>query len=68
MSCRSRLGNQAPDPQTIAIAASLLVLGATFFIADGVQVVAASAPRGPNEHARAALVCRGELLADRHRG
>ena len=43
------LGSQAPDPQTIAIAASLLVLGATFFIADGVQVVAASALRGLND-------------------
>ena len=43
------LGSQAPDPQTVAIAASLLVLGATFFIADGVQVVAASALRGLND-------------------
>jgi len=34
------LGADAPDPQTVALAASLLVLGATFFIADGVQTVA----------------------------
>jgi MATE family multidrug resistance protein len=38
-----------PDPETLAIAASLLVLGASFFIADGVQVVAASSLRGLND-------------------
>ena len=39
----------APDPQTVALAASLLVLGATFFIADGVQTIAAGALRGLND-------------------
>ena len=43
------LGRDAPDPQTVALAASLLVLGATFFIADGVQTVAAGALRGLND-------------------
>src|SRR3954449_13116570 len=40
------LGSDAPDPQTVALAASLLVLGASFFIADGVQTIAAGSLRG----------------------
>jgi len=36
----------APDPQTVALASSLLVLGATFFIADGIQTIAAGSLRG----------------------
>src|SRR5207244_2448100 len=43
------LGSEAPDPQTAALAASLLVLGASFFIADGVQTVAAGSLRGLND-------------------
>jgi MATE family, multidrug efflux pump len=43
------LGRDAPDPQTVALAASLLVLGATFFIADGVQTIAAGSLRGLND-------------------
>jgi len=43
------LGRGAPDPQTVALAASLLVLGASFFLADGVQVVAAGSLRGLND-------------------
>jgi MATE family multidrug resistance protein len=43
------LGWDAPDRQTVALAASLLVLGATFFIADGTQTVAAGALRGLND-------------------
>jgi len=43
------LGRDAPDPQTLALASSLLVLGASFFIADGVQTVAAGALRGLND-------------------
>ena len=43
------LGTQSPDPQTVALAASLLVLGASFFIADGVQTVAAGSLRGLND-------------------
>ena len=43
------LGSQAPDPQTVALAASLLVLGASFFIADGVQTIAAGSLRGLND-------------------
>jgi multidrug resistance protein, MATE family len=43
------LGFDAPDPQTVALAASLLVLGATFFIADGVQTTAAGSLRGLND-------------------
>ena len=43
------LGRDAPDPQTVALASSLLVLGATFFIADGVQTVAAGSLRGLND-------------------
>ena len=40
---------RAPDPQTLALAASLLVLGACFFIFDGVQTVAAGSLRGLND-------------------
>lgn len=43
------LGSDAPDPQTVTLAASLLVLGASFFIADGVQTVAAGSLRGLND-------------------
>ncbi|HKS61239.1 MAG TPA: MATE family efflux transporter, partial [Xanthobacteraceae bacterium] len=43
------LGRDAPDPHTLALASSLLVLGASFFIADGVQTVAAGALRGLND-------------------
>lgn len=43
------LGSEAPDPQTAALAASLLLLGASFFIADGVQTVAAGSLRGLND-------------------
>jgi multidrug resistance protein, MATE family len=43
------LGSEAPDPQTVALAASLLVLGASFFIADGVQTIAAGSLRGLND-------------------
>lgn len=43
------LGRDAPDPQTVTLAASLLVLGASFFIADGVQTVAAGSLRGLND-------------------
>jgi MATE family multidrug resistance protein len=42
------LGNGA-DARTIALAASLLMLGATFFIADGVQTIAIGALRGIND-------------------
>src|SRR5262249_48812618 len=37
------LGRDAPDPATVALAASLLLVGASFFIADGAQTVAAGA-------------------------
>jgi MATE family multidrug resistance protein len=43
------LGWDAPDPQTVSLVAALLVVGATFFIADGVQTVAAGALRGLND-------------------
>jgi MATE family multidrug resistance protein len=43
------LGSDAPDPQTVTLAAALLVLGASFFIADGVQTVAAGSLRGLND-------------------
>jgi MATE family multidrug resistance protein len=43
------LGRDAPDPGTVALAGSLLVVGATFFIADGTQTVAAGALRGLND-------------------
>ena len=43
------LGWDAPDPQTVALTASLLVLGATFFIMDGAQTIAAGALRGLND-------------------
>ena len=43
------LGWDAPDPQTVALTASLLVLGASFFIMDGAQTVAAGALRGLND-------------------
>jgi MATE family multidrug resistance protein len=43
------LGLESPDPQTVALAASLLVLGASFFIFDGVQAIAAGSLRGLND-------------------
>ena len=43
------LGSDAPDPQTVALAASLLVLGACFFLADGIQTIAAGSLRGLND-------------------
>jgi MATE family multidrug resistance protein len=44
------LGASALDAKaTISLAATLLLLGATFFIADGVQTVAAGALRGLND-------------------
>jgi len=43
------LGWDAPDPQTVALVASLLVLGASFFIMDGAQTIAAGALRGLND-------------------
>jgi MATE family multidrug resistance protein len=42
------LGSGA-DPQTVALAALLLLVGATFFIADGTQTIAAGALRGLND-------------------
>jgi multidrug resistance protein, MATE family len=42
------LGNSA-DAQTVALTATLLLLGATFFIADGTQTIAAGALRGLND-------------------
>jgi multidrug resistance protein, MATE family len=43
------LGHDAPDPATVALAAALLLLGASFFVADGAQTVAAGALRGLND-------------------
>jgi MATE family multidrug resistance protein len=44
------LGPAAPEAaETAGLAAKLLVLGASFFIADGVQAVAAGALRGLND-------------------
>jgi MATE family multidrug resistance protein len=44
------LGQEATvESETVALAATLLVLGATFFITDGVQSVAAGALRGLND-------------------
>jgi multidrug resistance protein, MATE family len=44
------LGEEAAAAsETVALAATLLVLGATFFISDGVQAVAAGALRGLND-------------------
>jgi len=42
-------GRDAADPATVALAASLLMFGASFFIADGVQTIAAGALRGLND-------------------
>jgi MATE family multidrug resistance protein len=39
----------APTDATLLLAATLLLLGASFFIADGVQTVAAGALRGLND-------------------
>jgi MATE family multidrug resistance protein len=52
------LGRAAPEPQTVALAASLLVLCASFFIADGIQTIAAGALRGLND-TRVPLVFAG---------
>jgi MATE family multidrug resistance protein len=43
------LGRDAPDPETVSLAALLLLVGATFFIADGTQTVAVGALRGLND-------------------
>jgi MATE family multidrug resistance protein len=43
------LGWGSADPQTVALAATLLLLGASFSIADGTQTVAAGALRGLND-------------------
>lgn len=43
------LGDVAATSETITLAATLLVLGATFFITDGAQSVAAGALRGLND-------------------
>lgn len=44
------LGQESADiAGTVALAATLLVVGATFFIADGVQTIAAGALRGLND-------------------
>jgi MATE family multidrug resistance protein len=43
------LGRDAPDPETIALAAALLMLGASFFMADGAQTITAGALRGLND-------------------
>ena len=43
------LGRDAPDEGTVALAASLLLFGASFFIADGAQTIAAGSLRGLND-------------------
>jgi len=43
------LGSSADDGATAALAATLLVVGATFFVADGVQTIGAGALRGLND-------------------
>jgi MATE family multidrug resistance protein len=53
------LGTEAPAAsETMALAATLLVLGATFFITDGAQSVAAGALRGLND-TRVPLIIAG---------
>lgn len=42
-------GDAANASETIALAATLLVVGATFFVADGVQTIGAGALRGLND-------------------
>lgn len=43
------LGRDSPDEATVALAASLLLFGASFFIADGAQTIAAGSLRGLND-------------------
>jgi MATE family multidrug resistance protein len=43
------LGRDAPDQGTVALAASLLLFGASFFIADGAQTITAGSLRGLND-------------------
>ena len=60
------LGSETTDKtQTAALAATLLVVGASFFIADGMQTVAQGALRGLNDTAHAAALFAHLLLADR---
>ena len=59
------LGDGAGAAETMALAATLLVLGATFFITDGAQTVAAGALRGLERHARAAAHRGLQLLGRR---
>ena len=51
--------------QIVALASFLLVIGATFFIADGVQTIAAGALARAERYPRAAAVLGDQLLADR---
>jgi multidrug resistance protein, MATE family len=43
------LGSAGSDPRTVALTATLLIFGASFFIADGLQTIAAGALRGLND-------------------
>jgi len=52
---------------TVALAATLLAFGATFFIVDGIQTVAAGALRGLNDTRVPIDLRRAELLGDRLR-
>ena len=60
------LGAEAPQSgETIALAATLLVLGASFFITDGAQTVAGGALRGLNDTRVPLAVLGAELLGRR---
>ena len=62
------LGTEAPQSaETMALAATLLVLGASFFITDGVQTVAGGALRGLNDTRVPLLFSAVELLGGRLR-
>ena len=49
----------------IELTATLLMVGATFFVADGIQTIAAGCAARHERHPGAAVVCRDQLLADR---
>ena len=63
------LGSDTPDKtQTAELAATLLVVGASFFIADGIQTIAQGALRGLNDTRDAAALFAHLLLGDRVSG
>ena len=58
-------GDRTGEGRNGKLAATLLLVGATFFVTDGVQGIAAGALARAQRYPRADAVCRGQLLAHR---